>query len=318
MDNNIVNLRQKIPWFTGDADETINIPGGDLPGENVVIGLQHIRKTRIILPGLLNLLSPVFDSNPYHRAVVAVCGGSGAGKSGISSLISFYLNSIGIGSYTLCGDNYPHRIPKYNDAERLRTFRKSGLDQLISSGLYSADRFSLLNELQKNGKDSDPSYTSIYPWLGAYQQGGRNGLRGYLGTGNEIDFEELGTIISKFKNGDPVIYLKRMGREETNLWYEAVKFNKTNILVIDWTHGNSNYLNGVDIPVLLNSTPSDTLEYRKSRNRDKETDSSFTTMVLEIEQDLLISQASKAKIIISRDGEILTCNEFLKLMKMES
>ena len=55
------------------------------------------------------------------------------------------------------------------------------------------------------------------------------------------------------------------------------------MLVIEWTHGNSDEYKGVDIPVLLNSTPAETLEHRRNRNRDGAVDSPFTTMVLELE-----------------------------------
>ena len=109
-------------------------------------------------------------------------------------------------------------------------------------------------------------------------------------------------------------FIKRMGREETELWYDPVDFSDKNIMIIEWTHGNNHNLQGVDIPVMLNSTPQETLEHRKSRNRDGATDSSFTTMVLEIEQEMLISQAPKAKLIMSKSGEILTYRDFVKIM----
>jgi hypothetical protein len=105
-----------------------------------------------------------------------------------------------------------------------------------------------------------------------------------------------------------------MGREETELWYDQVDFSDKNIMIIEWTHGNNDNLHDVDIPILLNSTPSETLEHRRSRNRDGATDSSFTTMVLEIEQGMLISQAAKAKLIISRNNEILAYGDFVRLM----
>jgi len=113
---------------------------------------------------------------------------------------------MGIGSYTLSGDNSPHRIPKYNDAERLRVFRKNGIDGLIANGQYLDGRHVILKELQDSGNDSNPDYTSSYPWLSVYQGAGRSGLRNYLGTTNEIDFEELTGIISRFKNGESRIF----------------------------------------------------------------------------------------------------------------
>lgn len=46
-----------------------------------------------------------------------------------------------------------------------------------------------------------------------------------------------------------------MGRETTELWYDLVDVRQVRVLVIEWTHGNSDFIEGVDIPVLLNSTP---------------------------------------------------------------
>jgi|WetSurSiteA1Bulk_404760.scaffolds.fasta_scaffold01876_5 hypothetical protein len=313
-DNVIGKIRQKLPWIAEDISDTDTIPKGDMPEDKVIIGPQHIRKAQVIFPRLLELLIPALDENPYQRVVVVVCGGSGVGKSEIASLISFYLSRLGLGSYTLSGDNYPHRIPKYNDAERLRIFRKSGIDGLISHGQYSEERHSILREIQKSGNDSNPEYINRYPWLSVYQSSGRNGLRNYLGTINEIDFKELTGIISQFKNGESKIFLKRMGREETELWYDHIDFSDKNVMIIEWTHGNNDNLQGVDIPILLNSTPGETLEHRRSRNRDGATDSPFTSMVLEIEQGMLISQAVKAKLIISKSNEILAYRDFLRLM----
>ena len=46
-----------------------------------------------------------------------------------------------------------------------------------------------------------------------------------------------------------------------------------------------------------------TLEHRRLRNRDAQTDSAFTTMVLNIEQRKLDSQAWKAQVILPRGKE---------------
>ena len=310
-------IKQKLPWVPEDIQDTDSIPKGDMPGDKIKNGSQHIQKAQIIFPKLLELLIPALDENPYQRAVVVVCGGSGVGKSEIASLISYYLNRMGLGSYILSGDNYPHRIPKYNDAERLRIFRKSGIESLISHGQYIEGRHAILKEIQESGNDSNPDYVSRYPWLSVYQSAGRSGLKNYLGTTNEIDFKELTGIISQFKNGESRIFLKRMGREETELWYDPVDFSDKNIMIIEWTHGNNHNLQGVDIPIILNSTPQETLEHRRSRNRDGATDSPFTTMLLEIEQEMLISQAPKAKLILSKSGEILAYRDFVKLMIQE-
>jgi alpha-galactosidase len=315
IDRNKITL--ETPWVPISIENIDRIPKGDMPGDKLKIGPNQIMKAQLIFPKLIELLLPILNEHPYQRSVIAVCGGSGVGKSETASLLSYYLNSLNVGSYTLSGDNYPFRIPKYNDAERLRIYRHSGIKGLISNGQYVESRIEILKELQANGNDSNPDYVKNYSWLSIYQSAGRNGLRNYLGTTNEINFNELTEIISQFKNGADKIFLKRMGREETELWYDAVDFSDKNVMIIEWTHANSHNLQGVDIPILLNSTPQETLEHRQSRNRDGGTDSPFTNVVLGIEQDMLVSQASKAKLIVSKNGEILSYSDYIRIMTQE-
>ncbi len=291
-----------------------DIQHGDMPGDSIHIGETHMQKANVIFPELLKLLESAYSSNPHRRVVVAVCGGSGVGKSETASLLAHYFRGVQEGSYTLSGDNYPHRIPRDNDTERMRIFRKAGMRGLVQNGLYTQSRGETVRTLQREERDADVSLVSEYPWLAAYQREGRTALAGYLGSPQEQDFDELNTIISQFKNGADSIYLKRMGRDETALWYEAVDFSHTNVLLIEWTHGNSDHLHGVDVAVLLNSTPAETLAYRKSRHRDGGTDSPFTTMVLHLEQRQLEMQAAKAGIIVSKSGELLRYDEYRKLM----
>jgi hypothetical protein len=307
-------IQASLPWVPEPISDPSVIPCGDMPGDKVVIGENHILKANRIFPSLLELLVPVFRDQ-QQRAVVAVCGGSGVGKSEIASLLTYYFNRLGIGSYTLSGDNYPYRIPFYNDAERVRIFRQAGIRGLMAHGQYTPARQQVLHELQRADADADPAQIAKYPWLAYYQKEGRGELKDYLGTAREIDFNELSAIITQFKNGAPSLFLKRMGREETALWYDRVDFSEKQILIIEWTHGNSFYLHGVDIPVLLSSTPQETLEHRRARNRDGKTDSPFTTMVLAIEQELLISQAVRAKLIVSKSGELISYEEYLRQMQ---
>lgn len=293
------------------------IPKGDMPGDKIKISSPHILKAQAIFLKLLEVLVPILNEHPYQRAVIAVHGGSGVGKSEIGSLIAYYLNSMNLGSYILSGDNYPHRIPKYNDAERLRVYRESGIKGLAYSGEYTKERNEKLKELQECDKDFDPAYSKEFPWLSIYQDAGRDGLKNYLGTVNEIDFAELSSIISKFKNGAANIMLKRMGREEKELWYDMVDFSQIKVMVIEWTHGNNQNLQGVDIPLLLNSTPQETLEHRTLRNRDGATDSPFTTIVLSIEQNMLFQQSKNAKLIVLKSGDIVSYDAYVKLMAQE-
>ena len=114
----------------------------------------------------------------------------------------------------------------------------------------------------------------------------------------------MDSILGAFLDGADKLWLKRMGRDEASLWYEEIDMSDTHVLILEWTHGNSQYLKNVDIPILLNSTPEETLKYRLSRNRDGKTDSPFTTLVLNIEQDKLMQQAPEAKIIVTKSGEL--------------
>lgn len=283
------------------------IPQGDMPGDKVQIGPEHIAKANTIFP----LLVPLAAEHAHNgRVVISVCGGSGVGKSEIASLLSHYFRSAGIGSYTLSGDNYPLRIPMYNDAERNRIFRVAGLRGLVDAGVYNASVRETLSVLWQQETDADPALRTAYPWLAVYQDSGRAALAAYLGTDSEQDYNELNGILSEFHAGAESIWLKRMGRTEDARWYDAVDLSDTNVLILEWTHGNSDFLRGVDIPILLNSTPEQTRAHRRSRSRDGKTDSAFTTMVLEIEQAELDRCAHKAKIILAKTGENLTYAQY--------
>jgi alpha-galactosidase len=302
-------------WTAPEITDLSAIQKGDMPGDKICINQANVNKAKVIMPELLKLISPILNAQQDQRIVIAVHGGSGVGKSEIGSLIAYYLNDLGIGSYVLSGDNYPHRIPKVNDAERVRVFRENGIKGLVAKGELTKERNIKLQELQDQDSDSNAELCKELPWLAVYQEAGGGGLKNYLGTNNETDFNEVNNIIAKFKNGAESIMLKRMGREEKEFWYDAVDFSKVKVLVIEWTHGNNDNLVGVDIPILLNSTPEETLEHRRLRNRDSAIDSPFTMMVLNLEQNLLFSQAHKAKIIVTKSGEIVSYDDYLKLMK---
>lgn len=292
-----------------------DIPHGDMPGDKIEIGASHIEKAKTIFPILIKELKEKMSANPYNRAVVAVCGGSGVGKSEIASLLSYLLEQAGIGSYTMSGDNYPHRIPMYNDAERLHVFRECGIRGMVDGGVMNPENFAKVKEWQIAEDDANKAHVETDSWFKSYLEAGEKGLDNYLGTPNETDFEEVDQIMKAFKDGADKLWLKRMGRDEASLWYDEVDMSAKQVLIVEWTHGNSDYMTQVDIPVLLNSTPQETLEHRRSRNRDGKLDSPFTMMVLELEQNKLVNQAHKAKIIITKAGEIISYDEFKKLMK---
>ncbi|MFI3173281.1 MAG: adenylylsulfate kinase [Eubacteriales bacterium] len=286
-----------------------NITHGDMPGDKVKIESGHVEKASVIFPVLLENMKVLLENKKEDKLVISVCGGSGVGKSETASLLSYYLTSMGIDSYTMSGDNYPHRIPMYNDAERLRIFRINGIEKMLVDGVYTKERANIINELQEKNDDANVTYCQKYDWYSSYIEGGRSGLEGYLGTTNETNFDSVNEIIEQFKDGKEKIWLKRMGRTESELWFEEIDFSDISVLVVEWTHGNNDNLVGVDIPVLLNSTPEETLAHRRMRNRDGGVDSPFIMTVLDIEQRLLEKQAEKAKIIVAKSGELLSYQE---------
>lgn len=310
------NIVKRLREGFCDSNIAFNeIPQGDVPGERVDIKEEQIEKVNTLYKEIVRQLPAVLQENPYQRAVLAVCGGSGVGKTGIASLLSHYFRKAGIGCYVMSGDNYSHRLPKYNDAERLHIFREGGIQRMIEDGVYTPENFAVVQKWQKMEDDANPKHLEEAPWFASYLNGGRKGLEEYLGTQREIAFDEVEAIVSAFKDGAEEIWLKRMGREETELWYECVDFREIHILLIEWTHGNSDYYSGVDFPILLNSTPQETLAYRKARNRDGSADSAFTATVLTIEQEMLKKQAGKAKLIMAKSGKLLTYEAYCRLME---
>ena len=308
-----MNWMEKLPydWTPPALPADGEIPHGDMPGDSVQIGEKHIQKANLIFPELLRLMR----ENPAEKIVVAVSGGSGVGKSETASLLSYYFNQLGVGAYTLSGDNYPRRIPAQNDAERERVFRVGGVTGMLEAGVYTEAAGKILRNLWVSGADADPAHCAEHPWLKEYQSAGREALSGYLGTKIEQNFEELSAILARFKAGEEKIWLKRMGRTPDALWYDEVDFSDVHVLLVEWTHGNSTHLIGADLPILLNSTPEETRAHRRSRARDGKVDSPFTTMVLEIEQGILHRRAEHAKIIVSKSGELLTFEEYSKRME---
>lgn len=198
------------------------------------------------------------DKQEHERLVISLFGGSGSGKTTIAKALQQYLLNDGIGCYLLSGDDYPHRIPKRNDEERLRIFEESGED----------------------------------------------GLRDYLGTPQEIDFDRINEVLADFHAGKNTITLRHMGREDGEIFSEETSFEGIRVLIVEWTHGGSEYLEGVDLPVFLESSPEETRERRIRRNRDANAASPFINMVVELEGEKLKRQRNRAKLIVGKDKKV--------------
>ena len=104
------------------------------------------------------------DGNAENRVVISIYGGSGSGKTTLATALQQYFLNDGTECYLLSGDDYPHRIPKRNDEERMRVYKEAGED----------------------------------------------GLRGYLGTKKEIDFDRINEVLAAFHEGKDSITLRHM------------------------------------------------------------------------------------------------------------
>ncbi len=278
-----------------------DMPHGDMPGDKVLISDALIPHAQTLFKLLIQMMRDKGD----EKYVVSIFGGSGSGKSVSTSLLTYYLNNAGITAYAMSGDNYPRRIPEYNDAERLSIFRSEGLKGLIKENAYSKDVQAVLDDLWKKETDSDPKEAETYPWLKIYQCYGREGLKGYLGEDKEQDYAQINEVLASFKRGDEKIWMKRMGRTEDARWYDEIDFSDTDVLLLEWTHSGADQVKGIDIKICLRSTPEETKAYRLFRARDGKADSPFVTMVLEIEQEKLDRRMENADIILSKEGEVL-------------
>jgi alpha-galactosidase len=295
------------PQWTPPRLDIGSIKTGDMPGDKVTINESHVKKTNTIFRYILQELRKLGQK----RMVISVYGGSGVGKSEIGSVLGHYLNLQSYPSYILSGDNYPHRIPKYNDMERLFVYRNAGLGALAGNRNFENEWMNKLHQKWPSMEDFEPETFSKQDasWINEYCAAGRNALANYLGTEKEIDFSFINHIIKEFKEGANSITLKRMGRTVDDIRLEAVDFTGVQVLIIEWTHGNNPALYGVDFPIFLFSTPAETLAHRLARSRDKNTDSPLISLVLEIEQEKLVSQAQNAKLIMSKDGKVLSFSE---------
>ena len=95
-----------------------------------------------------------------------------------------------------------------------------------------------------------------------------------------------------------------MGREADEIWYEQTNLTGVQVLLLEWTHGGSEYMEGVDISVYLDSLPEETQARRIRRGRDENAASAFIQLVVSIEGKKLQEQAKQADVSVGKDGHI--------------
>ena len=261
---------------------------------------ECIKRTELAIKELQLVFVNNEKLQKQERIIIGLCGGSGSGKSVMADLLCKLFNGAGLKTIIMTGDNVPRRIPRLNDSERLTLFRSAGTKALVSLGLYTEEVREKLDCWMKDFTDASYDYVKENPWFEHYLAAGKNALENYLGSPLEQDFDYCNEILESFKQGKNQVWLKNLGREEDSLCYEKVYFSDKDIMILEWTHANSDFVKGVDIPIFLESTVEETLEYRLQRNRDTHIDSPFLMMVLRIEQDQLIAQKPKALIKIRR------------------
>ena len=261
---------------------------------------ECIKRTELAIKELQQLFANNKKLQKQERIIIGLCGGSGSGKTVMADLLCKIFNGVGLKTIIMTGDNVPRRIPRLNDSERLTLFRSAGTKALVSQGLYNEEVREKLDYWKKDFTDASYDYVKENPWFKPYLEAGKKALENYLGSPLEQDFEYCNEILKSFKQGKNLVWLKKLGREEDSLCYEKADFSDKDIMILEWTHANSDFVKGVDIPIFLESTVEETLEYRLQRNRDTHINSPFLMMVLGIEQNQLIAQKPKALIKIRR------------------
>ena len=98
-----------------------------------------------------------------------------------------------------------------------------------------------------------------------YKEAGEDGLRGYLGTKKEIDFARINEVLAAFHEGKDTITLRHLERKDGEISSEETDFSGISVLLLEWTHGGSDDLHGVDLSVFLESSPEETKEREQLR-----------------------------------------------------
>lgn len=93
--------------------------------------------------------------------------------------------------------------------------------------------------------------------------------------------------------------MRHLEREDGEISSEETDFSGISVLLLEWTHGGSDDLHGVDLSVFLESSPEETKERHIRRNRDENAASPFICRVVELEQEKLEVQRKNEDVFSS-------------------
>ena len=78
------------------------------------------------------------------------------------------------------------------------------------------------------------------------------------------------TLATALHEGKDTITLRHLEREDGEISSEETDFSGISVLLLEWTHGGSDDLHGVDLSVFLESSPEETKERRHPQKPRRE------------------------------------------------
>jgi alpha-galactosidase len=138
-----------------------------------------------------------------------------------------------------------------------------------------------------------------------FETDGKEGLRRYLGTTEEIDFQRLIGLADSFKSGEDSITLRIIDRVNSVVYNDKSVTDVSALKAMIFEGTWSCLIKPVDLKVFLYATPEETMAHRKARNRDGGVGSPIVETVLGIEQEKLEHISREiAHLIVYRDHTV--------------
>ncbi|SFI29691.1 zeta toxin family protein [Halpernia frigidisoli] len=116
----------------------------------------------------------------------------------------------------------------------------------------------------------------------------------------EVNLEHLQENIDDFKKAKNQIEKPLVNYEADIIIEEEIDLEKIKVLIVEGTYVNM--LENIDLKIFIARTYLDTLEQRKSRNREEMT--AFIENVLSIEHNIIKKQEMTADLVINKDYKI--------------